>query len=327
MASIRKRRGKWQVQIRRDGQVPFSRTFVYRGDAYTWARQNEAKLDRGDSAVDTRLLRTTTIDSLLERYLTTITVVKRGASVEAVRIACLRRSELSRLSLAAATPDRFAAYRDRRLKEVASATVRKEMALLSHMFRVARQEWNLPLGSNPLAELKAPAPGQARNRRLTTDEAERLSAAIDKLRSPLMRALIRFALETGMRRGELLSLLWSRVCRDKRTVLIPETKTGHPRMIPLSSGALETLEHVPACSSDLVFPSTANAVKLAWQRVRARAGIPDVNFHDLRHEAISRFFERGLSLPEVALISGHRDVRMLLRYTHLRAEDVAEKLQ
>ena len=327
MASIRKRRGKWQVQIRRDGQPALSRTFTYRGDAYTWARQIEAKLDRGDGAVDTRPLRTVTIDALLERYLATVTVGKRGAEVEAVRIKCLRRTELAHLSLAAATPDRFAAYRDRRLAEVASATVRKEMALLRHMFRLARQEWNLPLASNPLADLRSPAPGKARNRRLTLDETERLWPAIDQLRSPVMRALIRFALETGMRRGELLALRWTRICRDKRIVLIPETKTGHPRTIPLSSAALETLDRVPLSGGDLIFPLTPNAVKLAWQRVRSRADIPDVNFHDLRHEAISRFFERGLSVPEVALISGHRDVRMLMRYTHLKAENVAAKLQ
>lgn len=327
MASIRKRRGKWQVQIRRDGQPALSRTFTYRGDAYTWARQIEAKLDRGDGAVDNRALRTTTLDDLLLRYLTTITVAKRGAGVESIRIACLRRSELSKLALSAATPDRFAAYRDRRLKEVASATVRKEMALLRHMFRIARQEWNLPLGSNPLADLRSPAPGKARNRRLTPDEAARLLPAIDQLRSPLMRTLMRLALETGMRRGELLALQWTCVCWEKRTVLIPETKTGHPRTIPLSSAALATLNLVPASGSDVIFPLTPNAVKLAWQRVRFRAGIPDVHFHDLRHEAISRFFEHGLSVPEVALISGHRDVRMLMRYTHLKAETVAAKLQ
>ncbi|MDA0341679.1 MAG: tyrosine-type recombinase/integrase [Proteobacteria bacterium] len=69
-----------------------------------------------------------------------------------------------------------------------------------------------------------------------------------------------------------------------------------------------------------------NAVRLSWGRLTHRAGIEDLHFHDLRHEAISRFFEMGLSVPEVALISGHRDPRMLFRYTHLRAEDVARKL-
>ena len=74
------------------------------------------------------------------------------------------------------------------------------------------------------------------------------------------------------------------------------------------------------------FPINANAFRLAWDRLRNRAGLVDFRFHDLRHEALSRFFEMGLSIPEVALISGHKDVKMLMRYTHLRAKDLARKL-
>jgi integrase len=79
-------------------------------------------------------------------------------------------------------------------------------------------------------------------------------------------------------------------------------------------------------SSEQIFPVTDVAVRQAWDRLVKRAGITNLHFHDLRHEAISRFFEMGLSVPEVALISGHKDPRMLFRYTHLRAEDVVRKL-
>lgn len=326
MATFRKRRGKWQVQIRRQGQPPLSRTFVLQADASAWARLIEAKQDRGDGVVDTRPLRSTTIDALLERYLTTVTVRKRGADIEAIRIKCLRRTELARLSLAAATPDRFAAYRDRRLAEVSSATVRKEMALLRHLFRIARQEWNLPLAVNPLADLQAPAPAKARTRRLSPEESERLTVALKGLRSRTMRALIQFALETGMRRSELAKCRWTHIDCSARTLLIPNTKTDIARTIPLSSAALATLDALGRNADGLIFPVTTNAIKLAWQRVRNWARMPDFRFHDLRHEAISRFFEHGLSVPEVALISGHRDVRMLMRYTHLKAETVAAKL-
>ena len=130
---------------------------------------------------------------------------------------------------------------------------------------------------------------------------------------------------TGMRLGELLRARWSDIDRDKRTLHIPETKNGHPRAIPLSSEALRIIDGVTQ-KNDLLFPLTANAVKLAWRRLAKRAKLGDLHFHDLRHEAISRFFEKGLTVPEVALISGHRDVRMLFRYTHLKPEDVAAKL-
>ncbi len=326
MATLRKRKGKWQVQVRRQGQPALSRTFILQADARSWARTVEAGIDRGEVLVDPRPLRTLTVDDLLERYLRTVTVLKRGAAYETARIKCLRRTSLARLSLVAATPDKFAAYRDQRLTEVASATVRKEMALFRHMFRLARQEWALPLVSNPVAELKPAANGKPRNRRLSPAEVERVESALERLRSPLMRALIRFALQTGMRRGELVKCEWPHLNEASRTLLIPETKTDTPRTIPLSGDALATLNSLGGTRQGAIFPVTANAVMLAWERVRAWAGMPDFRFHDLRHEAISRFFEMGLSVPEVALISGHKDVRMLMRYTHLRAETVAARL-
>lgn len=314
------------MQVRREGQPPLSRTFTYRKDAQAWARDIEAKQERGFTAVDTRALRTSTVDDLLERYVQTVTTTKRGGKVEAIRIGRMRRTSVAKLSLIAATPDKFAEYRDQRLREVAPATVRKELALLRHMFRIARQEWNLPLPTNPLAELKAPPQGLARNRRLDDAEASRLLDAFAKVRNQLVPAVVRFALETAMRRGELLRLRWEHVNLARRTVFIPEAKNGHPRTIPLSSAAIDVLNGLGSQGSGLVFPLTANALRQSWDRSCRRAEVVDFNFHDLRHEAITHLFERGLTVPEVALISGHKDVRMLFRYTHLRAEDVASKL-
>jgi len=144
-------------------------------------------------------------------------------------------------------------------------------------------------------------------------------------RTPLLAPVIQFAIETGMRRGEIVSATWDNVDLDKRTLHIPITKNGHARTIPLTPKAVELLADLPR-TDDRVFPITGNAIRLAWVRLKKRVGIVDLRFHDLRHEAISRFFEMGLSVPEVALISGHRDPRMLFRYTHLRAEDVGKKL-
>jgi integrase len=112
-----------------------------------------------------------------------------------------------------------------------------------------------------------------------------------------------------------------------RTAHLQQTKNGESRTVPLSAAALAILEtrERPA-ESDVVFPATGNAVRLAWERLKKRAGVDDLRFHDLRHEAISRFFEHGLSMPEVSAISGHKDPRMLMRYTHLRAQDIAGKL-
>lgn len=138
-----------------------------------------------------------------------------------------------------------------------------------------------------------------------------------------------------MRRSELLGLLWVDVDWVNSTVLIRNSKNGSPRNIPLSVVAIQVLQMLKdgyEAPDRSVFQVSSNAFQLSWQRCKKRAAkthpqILDLRFHDLRHEAISRFFELGLSVPEVALISGHKDVRMLFRYTHLRAKDVAEKLR
>jgi integrase len=136
-----------------------------------------------------------------------------------------------------------------------------------------------------------------------------------------------------MRRGEILGLQWRDIDHESRTARLHLTKNGDGRDVPLGPTAVGILtmrwegvasEGTPSPTS-LVFPISANAVRLAWSRLLKRSGVDDLRFHDLRHEAVSRFFELGLTLPEVGLISGHRDARMLLRYTHLKPRAVAEK--
>jgi integrase len=144
------------------------------------------------------------------------------------------------------------------------------------------------------------------------------------------------AIETGMRRGELLAIQWKHVNFDSGVLHIPITKTGKPRSIPLTDRAREILterKSLPGTDARYAFPISANAFRLAWERCKRRAerdgcsGISELRFHDLRHEAVSRFFEMGLNTAEVALISGHKDMRMLFRYTHLKPEDIVAKLR
>ena len=130
-----------------------------------------------------------------------------------------------------------------------------------------------------------------------------------------------------MRWGEILAIEWEHIDFKDRILLIPRTKNGHSRTIPLTRTAIQILQSLPGTEGDHVFPITANAFRLAWERVKRQAGIEDLRFHDLRHEAISRFFEAGLNVPEVALISGHRDPRMLFRYTHPLQKQIAVKLE
>ena len=157
------------------------------------------------------------------------------------------------------------------------------------------------------------------------DELDRLLVECHRRGNRLLASAIVLAVETGMRRGELLTVRWCNTNLEARTIYIPFSKSGRSRTIPLTLLAQETIQKLPR-RDERIIPLSSNALRLTWERVRRKAGIVGLRWHDLRHEAASRFFERGLNIAEVAAIVGHSDFRMLARYVHPRAEDIAAKL-
>jgi integrase len=329
MATIRRRGSRWQVQIRRQGFPPFSKSFVEKADALRWARSQEVAIDRGENlkAVDVRLI---TLSEVFTRYEAEVSSHKRSPSDHS-HLRQLSRHALGRTAIHALTTELVASFRDERLKAVSGSTVRKELNLLAHVLKVARIDWNVPVRKDLVSDVTKPPSGKSRTRRVTESELTRLIEALSRCRNPLIAEIFLFALATGMRRGEILRLSWENVSWTQRTAFLPLTKNGDSRTVPLSPNAIKVLERRRSqAGTDVkghVFPMSANAVRMAWVRALSRAKIYGLRFHDLRHEAISSFFELGLSVPEVALISGHKDARMLFRYTHLKAEAVANKLE
>ena len=236
------------------------------------------------------------------------------------------RHKITQTPLSHLTSTHIAQHRDDRLKKVAAGTVRRELGILSHALETARKEWGHYLPSNPVAGIRKPTEPKGRDRRLEDDEEQRLLDACMRSTNHWLHPLVYFALETAMRRGELLTLEWKDVHVAQARVHLSDTKNGSPRDVPLSSKAQAILTDLPHDLSSRVFPVHFEALKGLWRRAIRRAGIEDLHFHDLRHEATSRFFEKGLNVMEVAAITGHKDLRMLQRYTHLRAEDLAVKL-
>ncbi len=282
----------------------------------------EAQFDQGEL----QQLRTkdVVLHDLIDRYRREITPAKKGRDQEGGRLARLMRDPIASFTVQKLTAHELALFRDRRIKD-GIRTCQYDLFLIRHILEIARKEWGLGLAVNPVDQIRKPNGLKPRNRRLEESEYRRIEESMGQTRVPYLWPLINLAIETAMRRGELLSLQWDWIDKDLRLVHLPDTKNGHPRSVPLSPSAMYWLDQMPVVGQ-MVFPVTPVAVRQAWDRLLRRAGIRNLHFHDLRHEAISRFFELGLSIPEVALISGHRDPRMLFRYTHLRAEDVAEKL-
>lgn len=335
MATIRKRNGKWQAQVRRTNYAPRTQSFASKADAHRWARNIEGELDRSLIPHDTQHLSDITVSELLIRYRDMVTIKKRGFASERKRIEVFLRHDWAKLPLNRATAGVFARHRDDRLLEVSQGTVIRELGLLRSIFETARQEWDVPLLENPIARVKKPAAPEGRDRRLRDGELALLLQECVNSRNDWLRPAILLAIETGMRRGELLNVCWQDIDFAAAVLTIPLTKTGFARRIPLTAKAVDILterRREPTGGTDRVLPASANAFQLAWVRCKARVAktCPDIislRFHDLRHEAVSRFFELGLGTAEVALISGHRDLRMLFRYTHLKPEKIAIKLR
>lgn len=326
MATIHKRGNSWQVQIRRKGYTLVTKTFSSRADATAWARDKERSIDRAELPITHRELKRLTVADLLSRYEREVTITKRGADRERFKLRVLRAHGIGEATLNEISGAMVARYRDDRLKLVSSGTVRRELAILQHCFEIARREWSVSLTANPVRQIKLPEPSRARERHLTPDETGIFWRAVERARASWVKLFVVLAIETGMRRGELLSIRWQDVDVSRRVARIVRTKNGHERVIPLTSLAIQTLTALPVIG-DRVCPLTEVAVRQAWDRLLKRASLCDFRLHGLRHEAVSRFFELGLTAPEVALISGHRDARMLMRYTHLRPETLAQKLE
>lgn len=198
--------------------------------------------------------------------------------------------------------------------------------MISHLYTVARNAWGMSYLINPvpLAKTTRPRLPTGRDRRLREGEEAALLVAAAP---PNLRAVIRWALATAMRAGEIAGLTWDNIDLKQRSAHLPVTKNGTARTVPLSREAVAVLKSLPRRLDDSVFGMSGNAIRLAWQRTRAAAGIEGLTFHDLRHEAISRLFENtDLDAMEIARISGHRTLSMLSRYTHLRAHRLAERL-
>ena len=329
MATIRKHRRKWQVRVRRDG-VAVSKTFTLRKDADAWAREIEVKADRALLPPNSRILKQITLADLVSRYKDDVTPNKKGAANEVVVLDAFLRHPICQKRLSELTVGDFARYRDERLAKVKVNTLKRQLNPIQNMFKVAYKEWGLPIPINPVAALRFKNEDDARERRIEEEEWTALLEAVEVARNPLIGPLMRLGRETGMRRSEMLRITPDHVGLKRRELFVPPGKNNKARTIVLTQAAVEIIaDRLEKTSNDgLLFPLTQEAVKCAWRRLRSRAALNGQNlrFHDIRHEAISRFFELGLTMPEVASQSGHKDARMLMRYGHARRAKILAKL-
>lgn len=326
MATFERRAKTWRAKIRRKGYPIQTMSFDTKAAAETWARQVESELDRGVVVSHAEAARTS-LREALERYAREVTVHKKGASQETQRIEHWKRQALAGRALSSIRGADIATYRDGRIGQGASGnTVRLELALLSHLYTVASQEWGMEALPNPVRHVRKPKVNAGRDRRLEEGEEKRLLAAATKSKTSWLKPIVEIAIETAMRQGELLKLKWADVDLKARIARLRDTKSGDSRSVPLSKRATEILKAMPRSLDGRVFPLSQSTLEHAFRDACDEAKLANLRFHDLRHEATSRLFEKDLDHMEVAAITGHKTLAMLKRYTHLRAKNLVEKL-
>lgn len=374
MAAINKRGPhQWRAQIRRHGFDPLSKTFTTKAEAEAWAKMNESEMSRG-VWLSRGEAEATTLHEALERYELEVTPGKKTAAGERSFLRIWKATTMAKQSLAAIRSSDVAKLRDQWLKDYQPATVLRRLAVLSHVFTIARKEWGMESLSNPVELVRKPQPNNARTRRIAVEvsqqpelaesdgEASQRAASNGELEwvvsascSSLLPSIVWLAVETAMRRSEIVGLRWEHIDLERRVAHLPSTKNGSSRDVPLSTRAVNILaalqkvddsdeEGVETAEDDgRVFGIRSDAVTRAFERAVARARkefvgqckeirqkpdaryLTDLRFHDLRHEATSRLAEI-FPLHELTKITGHKDPRMLMRYYHPRAEDLAKRL-
>ncbi|WP_089162924.1 tyrosine-type recombinase/integrase [Caballeronia sordidicola] len=343
MAYISQRGAYWRAEVRRRGYKPIYRSFDTKQRAQQWARRVESEIDSG-SYIDRTEAERTTLREALERYRREIVPEKRHPYQENRRIQRWIDNQLSHRTLANLRGADFAKYRDeRRAAGRAENTIRLELQVVSHLFEIARKEWGMEALANPLKNIRKPSGSQARDRRLYAGEFEKLYALLSGSGNPWAAPAFELAIETSLRQGALFSVQWEWLDLRNRLLRFPPNARGAdnkgvPAVLPLSNRAITVFRHLAAIAegpdtrasrswcgpadatpeklTGRVLGTSVNAVICVWKRTLKKASavdptLRDLRWHDLRHEAASRFFEKGLHPIEVASLTGHRSIQML----------------
>ncbi len=283
-------------------------------------------MDRGCYVSRTEAERVT-LGEVIDRYMAEVSPSKRGGKDEIIRLKAMKRHKMVMLHMAALSPAAVAGYRDDRLKECGAGAVLRDLAMLSSLVNHSRREWGISI-NNPVAMIRKPAMPQGRDRVLSNEEEGQLLAALapDGRRNTYMHPLAIVAIETAMRRGELLGLKWADVDLTKRVAYLRETKNGDSRAVPLSTRTIETLLAMPRSIDGRVFPISVAAMEKAFKGATQRAGLDGLHFHDLRHTAATRLAGKLSNVLELSAVTGHKELRMLKKYYHPQAEMLAQKL-
>ena len=339
VAAIQKRGKKYRVRVIRRGFPTQSKTFITHAEALRWSRNIEIQMDRGEfkshEAQRSRIVdKSIPFQQAADHYQKTHSIHKKIVRCETSRLNILIK-RWGDLPVVQVDKSSVIALRDDLLKMGRSGeTINHYFNTISKLFQMLNDEWDLDI-ANPIKGIKRMPQSQGRTKRVNVELESLLLCGCDHLSLPLLRSIIQFAIQTGMRRGELMGLTWADIDLPNRKAYLYDTKNGDPRQVPLTRQAIVVLE---ALAKDVIniFPIGMEALRSQFNRLKNYAKdqwngvginpLDDLRFHDLRHEALSRLSDAGLNVIELSHISGHRTLGMLKRYTHPSHEAIFLKL-
>lgn len=311
MAYITKRGDRWRAEVCID-RTRRSKTFPTKREAKAWADEQEQ---------DGILARHTLRDAITKYR--PVAETHKGSASELSRMKALEKVAFIDRPLDQITPKMVADYRDKRGEAVAPVSVRRELIILSAIFRTAVEEWHW-LHKSPMESVKRPETSKARRRGISQQEIDDITAELQKARQgPQVAQMFRLSLETGMRLGEMIGLRWPDV--GEKAVTLRDTKNGDARKVPLSTIAREIIKAREGLDPKDVFTLSAHVASKCFSRARDDAGHPEVHFHDARSEAITRLSKK-LDVLQLARMIGHRDIKSLMHYFAESADAMADRL-
>lgn len=329
MAYFRKSLKGWRVEVERNGKRS-SATFPTKAAAANWAAHEESAILKAKGAA----FPLETLTSAMHKYVEEVSVNKKGAHFEKLRLLSLERNfpQLAGMVISEITSTHLSKWRDKRLKEVTPGSVQREINLLSNVFSIARDEWHWHDG-NPFKGVRQPGDNPARTRRVDPGEVRRicrwLGYKTGKITTKYQQVAFAFlvSLRTGMRAGEVLTLDRSRVDLARKVATVPHKMqhlTGKEREIPLPRAAVRLLKALPAKGS--IFTISSASLDVLFRRARDALLIEGLHFHDARAEALTRL-ARKVDVMTLARISGHKDLNLLLNtYYRESARDIAARM-
>lgn len=308
MATFTKRGDTWRVQVCVK-RIRRSATFKSKQQAQAWAAEQETQIRAGYRGE----IPNKSFSDLLDRYAQAVSTHKKGAKWELVRINLIKRDRIASVRLKDLDATHASDWRDRRLQDVSGASVNREKNLLSHACTLAVKEWKW-LKVNPFQGVRMPPRGKPRDRIMTDSERERLSQfANTEIYKEVLR-MADFAVETGMRASEICNLKTV----SGKVAILPDTKNGEKREVPLSEKAL-------AIWNEGTFKLTPRQLDVHWRNLCKAAGIEGLHFHDTRHLAATRLSKK-LNVLQLCRMFGWKDPRHAMVYFNESAEDMAKKL-